>query len=426
MARSSAPTRFDVLASPEGWTGSPQALARLLAARFQVDAELSVRLLGQGEPVVIAHEVGEDEADDLADILTRIGVTPVRRATSASGMNHLDRIDEPPIPAPAPVDSSPPPPSPPLHAERSAPDLFFGMDATPPPPGARSSDNAWSAVLPSAAAAAAPVAPQAAPALPGLPAAPRFSFSDASADDLLELPVAPRGTLPGLPALGRPTSPPPAAPRAPFLPPEPRQPEPRQPAARHPDPSPRRPEAPPRRRPEPAAAAAPPPAPRNATLLTLAITLPLLLLIGGIVAWALLNRSPEVDPQARAQLEATLQARGEAGVTVSRGLYRATREVEGAAQQAPAPGELKPGDPGYGLTPNERRRRSLQLLTEGRAACGSRDYIACQSLLEEATALDRSNKEAWSLLVTARQRITREQQDAPDEDEAPPSFEVPE
>jgi hypothetical protein len=103
------------------------------------------------------------------------------------------------------------------------------------------------------------------------------------------------------------------------------------------------------------------------------------------------------DPRAvaAALAERRLQARGAAEVEVSRALYRAGREQE----EAKAPNKQD--------NPVELRRRALQLLGEGRNACATGDFVLCQRLAEEAIALDATNKDAWGLVVKAREQISK-------------------
>lgn len=501
-----AATSYDVLTTADGWHGPVAALARLLAARFGLDADLTARQLGQGEAIVVVEGVTGERADEVAETLTRIGVTPSRRTTSASGMIYLEDFgDEPPIPrpfsAPAPerpiVRMEPEPHTPVPDAATSTP------DAQPPP------SDGWGAVLKTGSGPALPPRPSVAP--------DDFKVLDTAEgfEDLLAMgtPTAPpRSTALGLPAIGhrsgagarapedvrlrlpeptvapRPAEgPAPEVLRAPAPPPAPaprptpdarRAPAPPGPA---PTPAPRpapRPRTEPTRRGRPEAAAAPPPTPTGALIagllipgggqaymgqtgraLLVAVLAPLVIpwFYGAIRAWEAqkAGEAPSTErlsgvagavvhgvivfgvwfglvigaqiivhrladqAEARersARIEAMVKGRGEAAVQISRALYRADRERAAVESRLIKDGGLKPGDPGFGMTPGERARRAQQLVAQGKAACGRRDYIACQALMQEALSFDRSNKEAWSWSVVARQKLAEDNRDG----DAPP------
>jgi hypothetical protein len=97
-----------------------------------------------------------------------------------------------------------------------------------------------------------------------------------------------------------------------------------------------------------------------------------------------------------------IQARGAATIEIERAMYRADRaraEVEAELERNQTP---MPGHPAYGLTERERARRASTMISRAQAACDSKDAGGCLRLVNEALALDPSNKLGWSLLVRAR------------------------
>lgn len=104
-------------------------------------------------------------------------------------------------------------------------------------------------------------------------------------------------------------------------------------------------------------------------------------------------------------MERRLEARGAGEVEVERALYRANRQREEAEQEL----ERQGGAEFKADQPLEARRRSLELLGESRLACSRSDFILCQQLAENALKLDPSNKDAWGLIVKAREKLTEAQ-----------------
>lgn len=99
---------------------------------------------------------------------------------------------------------------------------------------------------------------------------------------------------------------------------------------------------------------------------------------------------------------AAIVARGAAAIEIERAFYHSDesrRQVEAELKRSGAP---MPGHPAYGLTPRERSRRASTTLSKAQEACDSKDQRQCMRLLNEALALDPTNKLGWSLLVQAR------------------------
>jgi len=500
MPRRPSTTTYDVLTTAEGWHGPTLALARLLATRFGLDAELVGRQLASGESVVVVEGVSGDKADEVADNLTRIGVTPSRRTTTASGMIYLEDFgDEPPIPGPW---TAPAPERKLVRADETAAPALPAPSAelvpAPEPARAPEPSSGWGAVLGSGAG-------------PALPATPRLDFSvgDGAEDafeDLLSMSApnaTPRSTALGLPAIGHRSGAgvtsreelrlklaEPAAPEPQPAPrPAPGAAELRRPAPAPPEPAPPKPaRRPPAKEPRSGKRAPARPAPASrprrtpagaliagllvpgggqayngqtgAALLT-AVLAPLVipwfygaaraydaekagkvppseglsgvagalvhgiivfgvwfgLVVGGQVVVHRLTAQAEAEAHA-VKMEAMVKGRGEAAIAVSKALYRADREREALEARIIKNSGLKPGEVGFGLSPSERARRAQQLVATGKAAYGRGDYVACQSIMQEAIALDRTNKEAWTWSVNARQKLAEDNRDG---DAPPPS-----
>ncbi|MBH25377.1 MAG: hypothetical protein CMH57_13180 [Myxococcales bacterium] len=115
--------------------------------------------------------------------------------------------------------------------------------------------------------------------------------------------------------------------------------------------------------------------------------------------------TPEISEAELKRAESVLIARGEAGVVFARALYRGERQAREQEEELERSGSPKPGDPAYGLSPLERSRKARGLVLKGQAACGREAFGACRDFMEEALKLDPSNKDAWSFLVLARQRL---------------------
>ncbi len=97
-----------------------------------------------------------------------------------------------------------------------------------------------------------------------------------------------------------------------------------------------------------------------------------------------------------------IRARGAAAIEIERAMYRADRtrsEMETELERSRVP---LPGHPAYGLNARERSRRASVMISRAQAACDSKDAGSCLRLVNEALALDPTNKLGWSLLVRAR------------------------
>jgi hypothetical protein len=110
------------------------------------------------------------------------------------------------------------------------------------------------------------------------------------------------------------------------------------------------------------------------------------------------------EEKARERLiEQRIIARGAALQGVERAFYRANREREGAEAKIDPRTVLKPGDPGYGVSPRVRAEQLAERLEAARTACALGRADLCEQLAQEALGLEPSSREAWSLVVKARE-----------------------
>lgn len=102
--------------------------------------------------------------------------------------------------------------------------------------------------------------------------------------------------------------------------------------------------------------------------------------------------------------DSAVQARGAATIEIERAFYRADRTRQAMEEELERSRVPLPGHPAYGLSARERARRATVMLSQAQEACDSKDTGGCLRLVNEAVALDPTNKLGWSLLVRVRKR----------------------